>query len=204
MDNVEAKNLSEAIEKINLLGNSSLIYTGNKSFDETYIFKNFVGAVKVDYGICFSAFMANKSDPPDIFAWMGDEKINVEIRRLMNEKRMALKKAKDRNKNKKMEEVSSLEWRKHIYWSKDKFICEIEKAIETKKCNYKKNNKYMDVLLIASDEPGLSFDDAQNWVPKINKTATAWIRSAFYMSYVAGAPENDAGRWKTVKIFGDI
>jgi len=38
MDNVEAKNLSEEIEKINLLGNASLIYTGNKYFDETYIY----------------------------------------------------------------------------------------------------------------------------------------------------------------------
>jgi len=98
-----------------------------------------VEAVKVDYGICFSAFMANKKDPPDIFTWMGGKKINVEIVRLMKQERMALKSAKGRKKAEKLGNRSTpIEWRRHIYWPKDEFIREMDKIIGRKKISMKR------------------------------------------------------------------
>jgi len=205
LDNIEDKELIKEIQRREKMGNASLVYSGNKKFDERYMFEDFIEAVKTDYGISFSKFEINENDPPDIFAWMGNKKTNVEIVRLMKQERLALKSAKGRKKAEKLGNKSTpIEWSKHIYWPKDEFIHEMYKIIDGKKDKYEKARVCIDCLLIASDELGLPFEDARNWIPDLKSDATATVRSAFYMSYVAGASENDAGRWKTVKVFGEL
>ena len=158
----------------------------------------FVRSAACKWGISLSDLQNSDDDPPDCYAQLCGKTVGIELTELTDKRRRA-RVARDYGSDPKHDQHAQ-RW-DESQWDLERFERELNAAIAKKGANYARQGRFIDILVIHSDEPWLRSAEVEAWLSEMSIVSHGSIRSAFLLfTYDPDQPEF----WPVCKIYGDF
>lgn len=150
-------------------------------------------SMAAEFGVTIGEPEYNSNEPPDCYVCVDGRKLGVELRQLVEEAH------KERAKD---ESPYAGQLFLDMQWSKDRLISKLTEAIQAKGNRYRGGGKFIDVLLLHTDEPWLNSSQAHEWLNHVQIQAHPNIASAFLLfSY---EPGKGVEHWPLIWLYGNL
>lgn len=190
----EKSPLEEIVNVLNRRGHAQMFARGGpitKGMVETGVAQEWATSMQGEFGVAISEIRQSLSDPPDCYVTISSETVSVEITELVNGEIL-----KQISQGKR---VSSLFQQQQ--WNLGSFSDAINKRLDEKSENYRRNKASVDVIVIHTDEDYLSPFDISRWLAELKFTPRENIQNAYLLrTYIP----NFRDWWPIFKLYGTL
>lgn len=173
-------------------------YQSDKVIIEVSTVEEWARAIASEFGVHVTKICICKDDPPDCIATVSGKQISIELAELVDSNRvLECAKAVETGNQPPHHQGTGFE---KTQWSKERFFRELNSLIDKKNLKYEKNKLVFDVLLIHTDEPWLSPQQAKSWLSESKIEPKSSFRSVYLlMTYQPGY----ANHWPVFLLFSN-
>lgn len=151
-------------------------------------------SIKAELGVEMDPAHPNPNDPPDFFVSIRGQRLNVELKQLVEQEH--------KRRATKGETPFAGKLFLDMQWSRERFLSKLQDMIVNSGEKYKKAGVEIDVLLIHTAETWLSSTEAKVWLEASNIKSHPSIRTAFLLfEYEPGRGVN---HWPVLSIYGKL
>jgi hypothetical protein len=152
------------------------------------------GSMVAEYGVTTGEPVHNPCDPPDVWVSVNGHRLGVELTELTE--------SEHKGRAAKGETPYADRLFLDTQWSKERLISKLNEAVRNKGDNFHRQEKWIDVLVIHTDEPWLTSSKTHEWLREEQIDTHPNIASAFLLfSY---EPGRGVEHWPILRLYGDL